>query len=106
MDKVREGQILYDTSNRFIEWIEYNYPVDDCISSKSEDETDVVAAQHLRNYARNADYPHNVLLRANTPLQREIRALYLSDTGAHIDRRKDSRGSQPIGTVKATREAE
>jgi hypothetical protein len=83
---------VYDTSHRFVEWIEYNYPVDDCISSNSEDETDVVAAQHLRSYARNADYPHNVLLQANSPIQRRIRALYLSDTGAQVDRRKGSQG--------------
>lgn len=88
MNKAIEGQTLYDTKNRFVKWIEHNFPVDDCVSLNTKDETDVVAAQRLRSYANDGDYPHNLHLRIDSPLQQKIRALYLTSTGAQIDCRK------------------
>jgi hypothetical protein len=87
MTRTKTVGVSYDTCNLFTQWIEYNYPVDECIDSDLEDETDVMAARRLRGYACAGSYPRNVQIGINSHVQRQIRESYLQNTGALPDRR-------------------
>jgi hypothetical protein len=88
MKTSNDTPVLYDTRQGFCDWLEYNYPVDDCIDPNIEDETDVIAAQRLRNCANKGDYPRNMQGGIRSRLQADIRTLYLKSTGVQIDRRQ------------------